>query len=894
MRLTLRTLLAYLDDILEEDDIQVLKAKIEESPRATQLIERIRTSVDNGSIGALSPDAIGPLENANAMGEYLDSTLSPEQIAELERLCMDSDMSLAEATACHQILTVVLGQPAQVPDLLRQRIYDLPLSDALQKMEQQTQPAADARAATMPSAHEPRGTRESGRDNEMQGPDEIQFASSAGPLDANLGGGMDRNLASAATQIRPVGPDDSGVSQAAVRMRSDGDELDGRSEAEIVAMTTRAMQENSGTYGGSIRPSRIAPWLVTLAMTAVVAYVLMQIFSPLTKRRVSEVDVVAMQDIDKGGSPISEPSETSPSPPTPPPRAAADASIPTNESVPVAEPKPPTNSESSNADSPTGSSAAPALPTQPEPMIPAVPAPPLPPAPVPLAPLPFGIDQPEVAQPEMNETPKPIETVVEVAPEPSGDAASPNPNNMAALGPQPAADTTANETKTSPPEPTSPAEEVMNEKVVNTVDAENTTNRPGDSIDAAMADPPTLSELPAADSDVTVAQLNNKESLILAATAQGWARLVSPGTDAKPSPLLVDSVRSGQTIIAPALYRPILTNQEGLEWTLAGPTRLKITRDSSDATITDVIDGRLLLASTEPGVSTMLQLGPRTVQIVFPDAQTVLAIEMVHFRPAGIDPLVPENRRPIYRVIVVQGEATLNSEIPSAAGGPGTEDAVTLPTGQQWRVRGDQDATVTPVNLLPTWIDDAAQKNLAFASAREGLMDFVTKVEPVEKTLREAMAFRRVEVAALAAETLLLLGRADVYFGSDGILSRPRQRLFWTEHFQMLRQHIASSAQAAADVKSAIKLAELADSDNLFKLLVGFTNDELAAGGDEKLVKLLDSASMPVRVLAIENLKAIVGDDLGYRADQENANTRRADIKKWEARLRKGDIRYAN
>jgi hypothetical protein len=49
---------------------------------------------------------------------------------------------------------------------------------------------------------------------------------------------------------------------------------------------------------------------------------------------------------------------------------------------------------------------------------------------------------------------------------------------------------------------------------------------------------------------------------------------------------------------------------------------------------------------------------------------------------------------------------------------------------------------------------------------------------------------------------------------------------------------------------------------------------------------------MPVRVLAIENLKAIVGDDLGYRADQENANSRRADIKKWDARLRRGDIRY--
>ena len=405
---------------------------------------------------------------------------------------------------------------------------------------------------------------------------------------------------------------------------------------------------------------------------------------------------------------------------------------------------------------------------------------------------------------------------------------------------------------------------------------------------------PAVSELTATDSDITVAQLNNEDALILAKTSQGWSRLVSPATDAKTNPFISDSVRSGQTVIAPALYRPILTDEEGLEWTLAGPTRLKITREPSDVTRTEVIDGRLLLASTAPGVTTILQLGPRQVQLVMPDAQTVLAIEMVHFRPTGIDPLVPENRRPVYRVIVVQGEVTVRSELVSKSDQSKTEDAVTLQTGQQWQARDDQDPAVTTVSLLPIWIDDAAQKNLAIASARDGLMDFFAKEEPLEKALREAMAFRRVEVAALAAETLLLLGRADVYFGSDGILSRPRQRLFWTEHFQMLRQHIASDAKAAADVKSAIALAELADSDNLFKLLVGFTNEELAAGGDEMLVKLLDSASMPVRVLAIENLKAIVGDDLGYRADQENANTRRADIKKWEARLRKDDIRYAN
>lgn len=883
MRLTLRTLLAYLDDILEEDDIQVLKAKIEESPRATQLIDRIRKSVDNGAIGALSPDAIGPLENANATGEYLDSTLSPEQIAEIERLCLDSDVSLAEAAACHQILTVVLGQPAQVPDHLRQRIYDLPLSDALRTMEQQTRPAADARAAGKMA---PVGESVSSLDLDrappgndaalaagLPGADDIQFATS-GPMDGDLDG----DLAGAATKIRPVGPDDSGVSHAAVRMRSDADELEGQSEAEIVARTTRAMQENAGTYGGSIRPSRITPWLVTLAMAGVVAYVLMQIFSPLAKRRVREVGAVAMQDIDNGATPILEPTVTPPDQPPPqlPPATTTDPTAATDpiqpgEASSVAEPSSPA---STGPESPTpqavpsqaSDSPDPAIMTPPDRLIPEVPAPPVPPA---------------ATEEEM-----PNEAVVEVVPEPSGENSSAATTAMTELEPSASIETTP-----AVAVPLKADEQNLDLKTGDTIAGDMESD---DVKSAEMSDPPAVSESPATDSDIIVAQLNNEDALVLAETSQGWSRLVSPTSDATTNPFISNSVRSGQAVIAPALYRPILANEEGLEWTLAGPTRLRITRETSDATRTEVIDGRLLLASTVPGVTTRLQLGPRKVQLVMPDAQTVLAIEMVHLRPAGVDPLVPENRRPIYRVIVVQGEAIVRSELVSQSDQSKTGSAVTLQTGQQWQARDDQDPAVTTVSLLPTWIDDAAQKNLAIASARDGLMDFFGKEEPIEKALREAMAFRRVEVAALAAETLLLLGRADVYFGSDGILSRPRQRLFWTEHFQMLRQHIASDAKAAADVKSAIALAELADSDNLFKLLVGFTNEELADGGDEKLVKLLDSASMPVRVLAIENLKAIVGDNLGYRADQENANTRRADIKKWEARLRKDDIRYAN
>ena len=53
-------------------------------------------------------------------------------------------------------------------------------------------------------------------------------------------------------------------------------------------------------------------------------------------------------------------------------------------------------------------------------------------------------------------------------------------------------------------------------------------------------------------------------------------------------------------------------------------------------------------------------------------------------------------------------------------------------------------------------------------------------------------------------------------------------------------------------------------------------------------VELLDSPSMAVRVLSLENLRQITGTTLYFRAEQENATRRGQAIKKWIARLRNG------
>ena len=125
MRLTLRTLLAYLDDTLEPAQAKLIGQKIAESDQARELIERIQqvtrrrrltTPPDHGPGGKIDP---------NTLGEYLDNAVAPEKAAEIEEICLASDAHLAEIAACHQVLSLILGEPALVPPSARQRMYGL-------------------------------------------------------------------------------------------------------------------------------------------------------------------------------------------------------------------------------------------------------------------------------------------------------------------------------------------------------------------------------------------------------------------------------------------------------------------------------------------------------------------------------------------------------------------------------------------------------------------------------------------------------------------------------------------------------------------------------------------------------------------------------------------------
>jgi len=78
MRLTLRNMLAYLNNIIEDPaEIEELRRKIEESEFATGLVHRIRSATNRQKLGAPSLEGRGIGLDPNSVAEYLDNELPP-------------------------------------------------------------------------------------------------------------------------------------------------------------------------------------------------------------------------------------------------------------------------------------------------------------------------------------------------------------------------------------------------------------------------------------------------------------------------------------------------------------------------------------------------------------------------------------------------------------------------------------------------------------------------------------------------------------------------------------------------------------------------------------------------------------------------------------------------
>lgn len=126
MRLTLRTLLAYRDRVLEPKDAEILEQRLRESQAARTISDRISNLISHPGLTPLEIDATEFGEDPNDVACFLDDTMATERVADMERRCLDHNGLLADVATCHHVLVQVLRSPAtQAPPRLRQRVAEL-------------------------------------------------------------------------------------------------------------------------------------------------------------------------------------------------------------------------------------------------------------------------------------------------------------------------------------------------------------------------------------------------------------------------------------------------------------------------------------------------------------------------------------------------------------------------------------------------------------------------------------------------------------------------------------------------------------------------------------------------------------------------------------------------
>ncbi len=129
MRLTLRGLLAYLDDRLDPATAAQVGDYINDHDKIRQLTDRInrvirRRRLSTPDVAERQEMPVHHQDDPNEVAAYLDGQMTGEQEADFEEICIDTDVYLAEVAACHQIMTFG-NDTLKVPPLARQRMVNL-------------------------------------------------------------------------------------------------------------------------------------------------------------------------------------------------------------------------------------------------------------------------------------------------------------------------------------------------------------------------------------------------------------------------------------------------------------------------------------------------------------------------------------------------------------------------------------------------------------------------------------------------------------------------------------------------------------------------------------------------------------------------------------------------
>lgn len=883
MRLTLRTLLAYMDDVLDPADQEDLGRKIESSPFATELIHRSRDAVRRLRLSAPEPLASdtgdihgdGATLDANTTAEYLDSTLGPDAVADFERSCLEAgtnaDMLLAEAASCHHILTMVLGEPAEVDADLRQRLYALAQSPAATAQQLRVEPAhatpaSTANSVTPPLAAAPVAPAPTPRASHVD-PDEASVPdymlaaarqrrrSRRGLLAALLAFVIGGVAVWLAWPQKPVATPDE-VAELGniddITANVDVGNLDSGAAESATGATSTAASDAAAT---SADASDEAP-----PFNAGAAPTLPPVVPPVATESTAETKpaegVLDAPPLDLPTAPGAEvaaaaAAEVAGEMAAAPPAAATEGAPATTETAPAETTPPLAQDETPDASEVTlGPAADPAV----DAAMPETTA-------------------PEAATPEVTTAEAPAAPTPPIA---GADAAMSAATPDTIAPPAPVGDPAA-----SPGEATVPPA-VAEDGGELIADASSTMKPAADPLaptaEGALPDDEPLGEAKPAEVKPIGAYLGNNDVLLqLDAKENVWKR-VPPRTP----------IVAGETLLSLPTFRTHVVLADANVY-LSGGAEIEVLPPGAGAGSEAaafglrVPYGQVILNSGLNGNRIELALAEES-RVVNLGSSSSLAVEVRRLFVPG-----PATNRPVAPVeaswYLTSGSVEWNGEKVEA---PAT-----------WTTVNGVDSEPVAIDDLPEWVD-REPITATERSARDAIAEALVPGEPVNIRLLElgdrTDRGRRTEVRSLAARSGAYVGLYDALVAA---LNDTTQRASWRSQVDELRQAIARDPSAANGISEAFALERGQDAaEDLMEMLFGFdaqavgkTRDEVKNGALVRIIRWMDDDDLTYRVLASYNWDEITGKrNLGnYRPEQNDSQRDRALRHHWE-RLEKGEL----
>jgi hypothetical protein len=216
-----------------------------------------------------------------------------------------------------------------------------------------------------------------------------------------------------------------------------------------------------------------------------------------------------------------------------------------------------------------------------------------------------------------------------------------------------------------------------------------------------------------------------------------------------------------------------------------------------------------------------------------------------------------------------------------------------------WTTVRGQDTAPAAIDKLPEWVDrETITENER--RARDRLAEAIVPGQPADTPLLEMSdpsgRGRRTEDRTLAAYAGAYVGRYDALVR---MLADVTQRPYWNAQIEALRQAIARDPSAVEGIRRAFALerGEQAAND-LMEMLLGFdsaavgtTRDTVKAGALLRLLRWMDDDDLTKRVLASYNVNEITGTkDLGGYRPEHTAQQRKRELRFYWNRLESGEL----